>query len=64
MQSSSFNLGAKGQGTPFSKALAVPPSVKAPPKDKKPDYVVTEKTSPEQAIAYRLSGDYNPLHIG
>lgn len=32
------------------------------PKDKAPDFVVEEKTSPEQALLYRLSGDYNPLH--
>ncbi|KLT40068.1 NAD(P)-binding protein [Cutaneotrichosporon oleaginosum] len=34
----------------------------APPK-RKPDAVVEEKTSPDQAALYRLSGDYNPLHI-
>ena len=28
-----------------------------------PDYVVKEKTSEDQAALYRLSGDYNPLHI-
>lgn len=27
------------------------------------DFEVTEQTSPEQAILYRLSGDHNPLHI-
>jgi len=27
-----------------------------------PDAVVEEKTHPEQALLYRLSGDYNPLH--
>lgn len=30
---------------------------------RKPDAVVEEKTSPDQAALYRLSGDYNPLHI-
>jgi multifunctional beta-oxidation protein len=34
----------------------------APPK-RKPDAVVEEKTSTDQAAIYRLSGDYNPLHI-
>jgi len=28
-----------------------------------PDVVVEEKTTEEQAAIYRLSGDYNPLHI-
>lgn len=28
-----------------------------------PDAIVDEKTVPNQAIVYRLSGDYNPLHI-
>ena len=30
--------------------------------DRKPDAVVEEKTSPNQALLYRLSGDWNPLH--
>lgn len=30
--------------------------------DREPDFVVEEKTSDEQALLYRLSGDYNPLH--
>jgi len=30
---------------------------------KQPDAVVVEKTVPNQAIIYRLSGDTNPLHI-
>jgi multifunctional beta-oxidation protein len=33
-----------------------------PPK-RRPDIVIEEKTSAEQAALYRLSGDYNPLHI-
>ena len=37
----------------------------APPKGKEdtPDVTVEEKTSEEQAAIYRLSGDYNPLHV-
>jgi acyl dehydratase len=34
-----------------------------PPADRAPDFTVTEKTSPEQAALYRLSGDLNPLHV-
>lgn len=33
-----------------------------PPK-RAPDAVVEEKTTEEQAAIYRLSGDYNPLHV-
>ncbi len=32
------------------------------PKDRDPDFCVEERTSPEQALLYRLSGDVNPLH--
>ncbi|CAE6476891.1 unnamed protein product [Rhizoctonia solani] len=60
---SGFNVGAKATGDRFSKIIGKGPQGKQPPKDKKPDYVVTESTSKEQAVVYRLSGDYNPLHI-
>jgi peroxisomal enoyl-CoA hydratase 2 len=63
-KSSSFNLGAKSTGEKFSKVMAGPPKGRPIPKDRKPDYVTEDKTTPEQAILYRLSGDYNPLHIG
>lgn len=33
------------------------------PPQRKPDTVVEEKTTEEQAAIYRLSGDRNPLHI-
>lgn len=33
------------------------------PPNRSPDAVVEEKTSADQAALYRLSGDYNPLHI-
>ncbi|GBC06075.1 hypothetical protein RclHR1_06600009 [Rhizophagus clarus] len=45
--------GPKGQKSPNYKQ----------PKDKKPDAVDIFLTSKNQAILYRLSGDYNPLHI-
>lgn len=35
----------------------------APPEGKDPDFRVEYKTSPDQAVLYRLSGDKNPLHI-
>ena len=63
LYSSSFYLGAKGTGQKFSKQIAGPPQAKAIPKDRKPDWVIKDQTTPEQAIIYRLSGDFNPLHI-
>lgn len=36
--------------------------IPAPPK-RTPCKIVKEKTQPNQAIIYRLSGDTNPLHI-
>lgn len=64
-KTSSFNVGAKAVG-PFSKAIASAPKRASIPENKqgKPDHVVEETTTPEQALIYRLSGDYNPLHIG
>jgi acyl dehydratase len=35
----------------------------AEPPDRAPDFAETQATSPEQGALYRLSGDYNPLHI-
>jgi len=64
LQSSSFHLGAKATGDKFSKIIAGPPQAKPIPKDCKPDWTFRDQTTPEQAIAFRLSGDYNPLHIG
>jgi acyl dehydratase len=41
-----------------------PPESDAPsvPKDRAPEWELAETTSPEQALLYRLSGDWNPLH--
>ncbi|MBS2019305.1 MAG: SDR family NAD(P)-dependent oxidoreductase [Deltaproteobacteria bacterium] len=33
-----------------------------PPPDRAPDAVITEKTTANQALLYRLTGDWNPLH--
>ncbi|KAF8507781.1 peroxisomal dehydratase [Gautieria morchelliformis] len=63
MFSSSFNVGAKSYERSFSKSIASAPVAKAVPKDRKPTFVFTQTISQEQAILYRLSGDYNPLHI-
>ncbi|ODA76232.1 hypothetical protein RJ55_08077 [Drechmeria coniospora] len=46
----------KPQDRGASTAANVPPA-------RAPDAVVEEKTSQDQAAIYRLSGDYNPLHI-
>jgi 3-hydroxyacyl-CoA dehydrogenase/3a,7a,12a-trihydroxy-5b-cholest-24-enoyl-CoA hydratase len=43
--------GERGPSTPVN----VPP-------DRPPDAVVTEPTLPQQALLYRLTGDWNPLH--
>ncbi|OAX39282.1 hypothetical protein K503DRAFT_769629 [Rhizopogon vinicolor AM-OR11-026] len=63
LYSSSFFLGSKANGDKFSKTIAAAPQAKPIPKDRKPDWVIRDKTTPEQALIYRLSGDYNPLHI-
>ena len=33
------------------------------PPERAPDAVITEKTDASQALLYRLSGDWNPLHV-
>lgn len=33
------------------------------PPDRAPDAVVEERIQPDQALLYRLSGDWNPLHV-
>ncbi|KIM60466.1 hypothetical protein SCLCIDRAFT_16301 [Scleroderma citrinum Foug A] len=63
LYSSGFYLGSKANGEKFSKVIAGSPQAKPIPNDRKPDWVIREKTAPEQALIYRLSGDYNPLHI-
>lgn len=44
-----------------SKGAPLPPRV-TPPSNTAPDAVVEEATAGEQALLYRLSGDYNTLH--
>ncbi|KAI0398844.1 hypothetical protein F4802DRAFT_104199 [Xylaria palmicola] len=52
--------GFGGQKKPADRGAATSPNT--PPK-RDPDVRVELKTTPEQAAVYRLSGDYNPLHI-
>ncbi|KAF9181097.1 hypothetical protein BGZ51_005671 [Haplosporangium sp. Z 767] len=52
------NFGGKKEGADRGAATA---ANQAP--NRKPDHVVTEKTHENQAALYRLSGDWNPLHI-
>jgi acyl dehydratase len=33
------------------------------PGDRPPDFAVSDRTSPNQAVLYRLTGDVNPLHV-
>jgi acyl dehydratase len=40
-----------------------PEAVSAEPPDAAPAFTHTDKTSEERAALYRLSGDFNPLHI-
>ncbi len=39
-----------------------PRAVRTPPPDREPDFESREVVAPTQALLYRLSGDYNPLH--
>ncbi|KAI0294606.1 peroxisomal dehydratase [Multifurca ochricompacta] len=61
--SASFNLAGKITGKRFARSVTSPPQHESIPKNRSPDWVVREQTSPEQALIYRLSGDYNPLHV-
>ncbi|KAJ3905521.1 peroxisomal dehydratase [Lentinula edodes] len=63
LYSSSFNIGMKITGNKFNKTIAGPPQAKPIPENKKPDWVYKDETSTHQALIFRLSGDYNPLHI-
>lgn len=56
-RSSAFIRGAGG----FGGERGPSGPIHEPPK-RKPEYEVSYKTSPEQALLYRLSGDRNPLH--
>ncbi|KAL0820436.1 hypothetical protein ABMA28_006310 [Loxostege sticticalis] len=55
-----FVVGQGGFGGPRKSANAVDV---APAPKRAPDAVVEQRTAEDQAALYRLSGDYNPLHI-
>ncbi|TFK27206.1 peroxisomal hydratase-dehydrogenase-epimerase [Coprinopsis marcescibilis] len=62
-QSTVFIRGAGGFGGKRSgKDRGAASAANSPPK-RQPDAVVEEKTTTSQAALYRLSGDWNPLHI-
>ncbi|UOM34778.1 MaoC/PaaZ C-terminal domain-containing protein [Acuticoccus sp. I52.16.1] len=52
---------ARGQGG-FGRAQTTAPLAAAQMPERAPDRTVTIATQPGQALIYRLSGDYNPLH--
>ncbi|KAF2794518.1 Thioesterase/thiol ester dehydrase-isomerase [Melanomma pulvis-pyrius CBS 109.77] len=52
-----FGIGQGGYGGPRG-----PAKKGHPPPNREPDAVYVYKTYPEQALLYRLCGDYNPLH--
>ncbi|KAM9821771.1 peroxisomal multifunctional enzyme type 2 [Syngnathus typhle] len=59
-QWSVFVVGAGGFGGKRTSEKAKP---LAPPPQRAPDVVLVDSTTNDQAALYRLSGDWNPLHI-
>jgi len=57
LTSTSFGIGQGGYGGPRG-----PLKPSYPPPRRNPDAVHFFQTTPEQALLYRLCGDYNPLH--
>lgn len=57
MTSTAFGIGQGGYGGPRG-PTKVPPK----PPARAPDATHTFQTTPEQALLYRLCGDYNPMH--
>jgi multifunctional beta-oxidation protein len=58
-----FIRGSGGFGGQKKPANRGPSTASNEPPKRKPDVVVEEATTEEQAVLYRLSGDYNPLHV-
>ncbi|KAK9236024.1 hypothetical protein V1525DRAFT_408284 [Lipomyces kononenkoae] len=62
-ESTIFLRGSGGFGGPSKgKDRGAATAANTPPK-RAPDFVAEVKTSEDQAAIYRLSGDYNPLHV-
>ncbi|KMU92004.1 peroxisomal hydratase-dehydrogenase-epimerase [Coccidioides immitis H538.4] len=64
-ESTMFIRGSGGFGGPSKPTARRPAGATAAykPPQRKPDAVIEEKTSEDQAALYRLNGDRNPLHI-
>lgn len=62
-QSTVFIRGSGGFGGKRTGKDRGPATAANTPPKRAPDAVMEEKTLPTQAALYRLSGDYNPLHI-
>ena len=62
-ESAIFVRGSGGFGGPAKGTNRGRSTASYKPPQRTPDNVVEEKTSPDQAALYRLSGDRNPLHI-
>ncbi|PPQ99137.1 hypothetical protein CVT24_009327 [Panaeolus cyanescens] len=62
-QSTMFIRGAGGFGGKRAGSDRGAATAANTPPNRKPDAVLEEKTEPSQAALYRLSGDWNPLHI-
>lgn len=60
-QSSTFVVGAGNFGGKSKPNDQVIPTVPAP--NRNPDFVTLCTTTVDQAALYRLSGDFNPMHI-
>ncbi|KAI9437953.1 peroxisomal dehydratase [Lactarius indigo] len=58
-----FNLAGKITGQRYTRSVSSLPATIPIPQDRAPDWVTEEQTSPSQSLIYRLSGDYNPLHV-
>ncbi|XP_043832060.1 LOW QUALITY PROTEIN: peroxisomal multifunctional enzyme type 2 [Dromiciops gliroides] len=58
-----FSLFIVGSGGFGGKKTSNKVKVSVPPPKRPPDAVLTDTTSLNQAVLYRLSGDWNPLHI-
>lgn len=56
-----FTIFVRGEGG-FGGDRGPEPLKADPPEGKAPDFSFTERTTAEQALLYRLSGDLNPLH--